>query len=211
MTNSKYFPEHEVRRALAPFGVAVTAELAGGIATYAELLLKWNAKVNLTAITGPGELLARHFGESLFAAQFIADEEALLIDVGSGAGFPGLALKLTRPRLRVLLLEPVRKKAAFLAEVARTLRLSNVQVEAKRTTDVAPEKLQALFITARALGHLDELLKWSAAALQEGGQVLLWLGRDDAGSVAASQGWRWIEPSSIPSARASVILRGFRR
>src|SRR5260370_9522 len=98
-----------------------------------DLLLKWNARTNLTAIRDPEEIVRRHFGESLFAARHLnpttPDPSPMtLLDFGSGAGFPGLPIALLRPDLQVTLAESQNKKAAFLREAVRTLILPNVEV-----------------------------------------------------------------------------------
>lgn len=196
-----------VREALAPFGVDVDHRLAGQISRYVETLLFWNHKVNLTAITSHEEILRRHFGESMFGAQLIDRRDGLLVDVGSGAGFPGLALKLACPSLRVRLIEPVLKKAVFLSEVIRALDLSGVEVLRGRIEEF--EDLSADFVTARAVGSLPELLDWShRALLQQSGTVLLWLGREDAATASGDARWNWDDPVAIPSSASRVILSG---
>ena len=94
------------------------------LSEYLRLLLKWNARTNLTAIRDPEEIVRRHFGESLFAAQYLGDCHSLL-DFGSGAGFPGLPIQLVYPDLQVTLAESQNKKATFLREVVRTLGLNS--------------------------------------------------------------------------------------
>jgi 16S rRNA (guanine(527)-N(7))-methyltransferase RsmG len=122
-----------------------SAQLAQ-IATYIDLLLRWNARTNLTAIREPDEIVTRHFGESLFAAQtlFPASQEvpagnppaALdLIDLGSGAGFPGIPMQIWAPSLRTTLIESQQKKVAFLREVIRTLTLTSINVFPARAED----------------------------------------------------------------------------
>src|SRR5271156_6684330 len=98
---------------------------------YLDLLLCWNARVNLTAVRDPEQIVTRHFGESLFAAQVLAknpETATSLADVGSGAGFPGIPIKLWMPQLRLTLIESQNKKATFLREVLRTLNLPNAEV-----------------------------------------------------------------------------------
>ena len=87
------------------------------IQKYISLLLLWNQKVSLTSIEDPQELVSRHFGESFFGAKFIENVGCRLADVGSGAGFPGLALKIALPELQVFLIEQDARKATFLNEV----------------------------------------------------------------------------------------------
>ncbi len=105
------------------------------ISMYIDLLLRWNDRVNLTAIRAPEEIVTRHFGESIFAARQLfplpgveAGATAHVIDVGSGAGFPGLPAKVWAPHLRLTLIESNQKKATFLREVVRHLGLANVDV-----------------------------------------------------------------------------------
>src|SRR5580698_9800537 len=92
------------------------------LSTYLDLLLKWNTRTNLTAIRDPEEIVCRHFGESLFAAQHLDPAATTLLDFGSGAGFPGLPIALLRPEIQVTLAESQNKKATFLREVVRSLK-----------------------------------------------------------------------------------------
>ncbi len=138
ITNSKEpipVTDAVIQRTLAPYGVPVSAQLAGAIRCYIELLLLWNQKINLTAIRKPREILERHFGESIFAAHAVAISAGRLADLGSGAGFPGLALKLVCPGLTVQLIEANTKKAVFLSEVCRVLNLSGVEILCERSND----------------------------------------------------------------------------
>ena len=123
------------------------------ISTYIDLLLRWNARINLTAIRQPEEIVTRHFGESLFAARHLFPAEATteepsepalrsvernstsVIDVGSGAGFPGIPIKIWAPDIHLTLIESNQKKATFLREVARTLTLTNINVFPGRAED----------------------------------------------------------------------------
>src|SRR2546423_6143100 len=114
---------HErIAELLVPFlGPAPLADSElSSIRTYIDLLLKWNAKLNLTAIRDPQEIITRHFGESLFAARQLfpaCDSHESVIDVGSGAGFPGLPFKLWFPSTEIALIESNQRKATFLREV----------------------------------------------------------------------------------------------
>ena len=196
----------EIRDALAPFGVEVGDHLAGRIREYVRMLLLWNQKVNLTAVTAPREILTRHFGESMFGAQLLPADAGVMADVGSGAGFPGLALKLVCPALRVKLIEPTIKKAVFLSEVVRALELSGVEVVRERTENL--HLVDVDVVTARAVGDLRWLVEWAAGAVKVGGRALLWLGYDDAESVIRLPGFNWMEPMAIPLSHQRVILCG---
>src|SRR5579859_3673600 len=95
------------------------------ISIYVDLLLKWNARVNLTAIREPDEIVQRHFGESLFAAKYLLERERpqTAIDLGSGAGFPGVPFAMLAPAVQVTLIESQQKKSTFLRELVRVLEL----------------------------------------------------------------------------------------
>ncbi len=205
------FPEALVRGALAATGVPLTPALVGAIARYGELLLRWNARVNLTAVTDPTEILNRHFAESFLGARFVTGGPGLLVDVGSGAGFPGLALKLLYPQLNVLLLEPVKKKAAFLAEAIRVLKLPAVSVDGRRIEEIEPGEAQADWIITRALGGYDYLLQWSDPALKPGGSIVLWLGEEESNQLSRKGSFDWLPAFSVPGSRARVILCGRKR
>src|SRR5579864_8581785 len=107
----------QINEVLKLYGVLPTPELAAGIRNYIELLLKWNKTVSLTTVTNVDQILAFHFGESLFALPMLPVEKSRLADVGSGAGFPGIPLAMARPSLNVTLIDPNAKKVAFLHEV----------------------------------------------------------------------------------------------
>src|SRR5215472_8756860 len=117
-----------IARLLEPFAKVDQKQLAATSA-YLDLLLKWNAKTNLTSVREPGEIVTRHFGESFFAASRLLPPGAAkaVIDMGSGAGFPGLPMAIFAPAAQVTLLESNAKKTAFLNEAAHALRLSNVK------------------------------------------------------------------------------------
>src|SRR5713101_6682500 len=117
-----------IRRALGEFNLLAYDDQVLQIQQYIEILLAWNEKVNLTAIRDPLEILYRHFCESMYASVAVPVENGRLADVGSGGGFPGLALKIIRPNLDVFLVESNIKKVAFLAEVIRELGLRGAQV-----------------------------------------------------------------------------------
>ena len=115
--------ESAIASLLAPYLVEVPASILPQLSTYLDLLLKWNARTNLTAIRDPEEIVRRHFGEGLFVATQLDPDTTTLLDFGSGAGLPGLPIALLRPDIQVTLAESQNKKATFLREVVRTLNL----------------------------------------------------------------------------------------
>src|ERR1700679_279150 len=135
---------------LAPYLAAPPPSLLAQLSLYLALLLKWNARTNLTAIRDPEEIVRRHFGESLFAAQYLGPCTTLL-DFGSGAGFPGLPIALLRPEIVVTLAESQNKKATFLREAIRTLNIQ-AQIHSARA-----EELKTRFdcVTLRAVDNMQ--------------------------------------------------------
>jgi 16S rRNA (guanine527-N7)-methyltransferase len=194
---------------LRTYGVSATADICSAIRTYISLLLHWNRTISLTAVTDPLEVLRFHFGESMFAASSIANRNGRLADVGSGAGFPGIPLKLALPALEVILIESNAKKAAFLAEAIRELGLESTEIYRGRFEDFRAEGPEFDFVTARAIGRHDELIKWAFGAIKLGGNLILWLGADDAAQVMLKKPWRWSKPLPIPWSHSRTILVGF--
>jgi 16S rRNA (guanine(527)-N(7))-methyltransferase GidB len=150
--------ESAIAALLEPYLVPPAAILPQ-LSAYLDLLLKWNARTNLTAIREPEEIVRRHFGESLFAARHLGAEVETLLDLGSGAGFPGLPIALLRPGIRVTLAESQHKKASFLREAVRTLGIS-AEVWADRAESMPSE---SRFHTV-ALRAVDNMAAAVAAA-----------------------------------------------
>jgi len=142
--------------------------LVDQLSTYLDLLLKWNARTNLTSIRDPEEIVRRHFGESLFVASHLP-ACATLLDLGSGAGFPGLPIQLAVPTLRVTLAESQNKKASFLREVVRTLGLSTV-VWADRVENMPSERLFDV-VALRAVDNPAIALDLARGRLVPGGLI----------------------------------------
>lgn len=198
-----------IRAALLPFGYDAPPEMSQRIRDYIALLLKWNDKVNLTTITSPADILTRHFGESLFALPFIPTGARTLLDIGSGAGFPGLVLKMARPDLEVTLMEPVLKKSAFLKEAARNVDCA-ITVNSVRTENVDPAGGAYDCITARAIRLDAAAIRWIELALSPRGVLIAWVGAADTTAIRAQLGFEWNE-AKIPASESRVLLIGRRR
>src|SRR3954451_2258393 len=153
--------------------------LLSNISMYVDMVLRWNRRINLTAICDPEEIVTRHFGESLFAAKHLfphyeVAQAATVADVGSGAGFPGIPIKLWAPDISLTLIESHQKKATFLREVARALTLTNINIQ-----DVRAESIQhAAFdvVTLRAVERFDAALPAARALLKPQGRLALLVG-----------------------------------
>lgn len=195
------------RERLRAAGIQPAPALLEAISSYCDLLLRWNRKINLTTITDPLEILERNFVESFYGALWLTDESGVLCDVGSGAGFPGLALKLVRPGWDVRLYEPNQKKAAFLAEVARQLRLTGLDVVRERWGDVDLPASSLDAVTARAVGSYEAIAHKAWPALGRSGKLLLWIGAADVERISRMAGWRW-ETKQVPGSRGRILLAG---
>lgn len=196
---------------LEPFGLCLSPDELRGVQTYLELLLRWNRHINLTSVRGPEAIVTRHFGESLYLTRVLELDNRFLVDVGTGAGFPGLALKLLVPRLRVMLVEALGKKVVFLKEVIRTLRFAEVEVVQGRFEDVVRNWRgePAQIVTARAVGDHLALLRGAARILAAGGAVVVYLGRRDAESLVRGEKlFTWQDCRLLPGAKERVILLG---
>jgi 16S rRNA (guanine527-N7)-methyltransferase len=238
------------------------------ISTYIDLLRRWNARINLTAIRTEEEIVTRHFGESLFAARHLfprvspvspvvkdfdlADDRRQLLacpepgqgtnaappttahlgrrpttvvrlaDLGSGAGFPGIPIKLWAPQLHVTLIESNQKKVAFLREAARALTLPNIDIfparaehllaqqQHPRPDEVAPLPNQLFdVVTLRAVERLTTSLPTAAHLLRPGGRLALLIGSSQRDGVLSTlPSLTWQPPLSLPQSTARVLLVG---
>ena len=223
------------------------------ISTYIDILVRWNSRINLTAIRDPEDIVPRHFGESLFAARHLfpggredagpraavveteapgggapggrgpsgraalkgratdqdeagalAPEAITLADLGSGAGFPGLPIKLWEPTIALTLIESNHKKAAFLREVTRALTLTDVNIQNARA-----ETLTSTFdvVTLRAVEHFETILPTAAALVAPTGRLTLLIGaaqQDQARALLPR--FTWSAPAPVPHSRSRILL-----
>jgi len=181
---------------LAELGIAATAEQLARFKIHFDLLQRWNAKINLTSVRDPEEILRRHFVESAYLTKVLPLGPGKLIDVGSGGGFPGIPVKILAPDTEVVLVESVQKKATFLKEVARAIGLPALSVFAGRLEDLAPAN--ADWLTMRAV-RLDKQLLTALRRHVPRGTIALFLGADEARRVGGVA----IHP--IPGADRRVI------
>lgn len=180
------------------------------ISTHIDLLLKWNARINLTAIREPGEIVQRHFGESLFAAKYLLDQSRpqTAIDLGSGAGFPGVPFAMLAPEVRVTLIESQQKKATFLKELIHALGLKNVKVFSDRAENY-PDTTDLVML--RAVEKFDQVLPMAAQLTKVGGRVALMIGSgqvESAKRLAAEL--IWDNPVEVPCSLSRELLVGIK-
>ena len=181
-----------LQNAILAAGLEVAPEVRQGLLTFAAELLKWNQKVNLTAITDPEGVVDKHLVDSLLVLPEVKGAGTLL-DLGAGAGLPGIPLALALPELRVTLVESISKKVGFMKHVSAKLGLSGRVTALHLTARGEPEKEgleRAEVVVSRALMDLGPWLKLGRAYLKPGGRLLAMLGQapsDDAMRAAAKQ------------------------
>jgi 16S rRNA (guanine527-N7)-methyltransferase len=175
------------------------------------ILLTWNEKVNLTAIRDPLEILNRHFCESMYAAVAVPMENGRLADVGSGAGFPGLPLKIVRPELQVFLVESNMKKATFLTEVLRNIELPGTRVIVSRYEDLGEDVAPLDFVCSRAVGDYEKFLAWASSEQVAAGRVILWISGRDLDAARKGPHWDWSDPIPVPNSLRRYLLVGAKK
>jgi 16S rRNA (guanine527-N7)-methyltransferase len=234
------------------------------ISTYIDLLLRWNARINLTAVRDPEQIVTRHFGESFFLARYLfpfrdhVARDALVrgagpsrnhvapdalvrgvgpshnhvapdalvrgagqsqagaprvLDLGSGAGFPGLPLKIFSPGISLLLVESNHRKAAFLREVARALTLTDVNVFSERAESLAarlgPAFPPADIVTLRAVERFESVLPLATRFLAPSGRLALLIGSAQLTSLCTlAPGLNWLQPIPLPESQSRVVSIG---
>lgn len=176
--------------------VGLPAGIEPQLLAYLALLVKWNAAYNLTAVRDPEQMLVKHLLDSLSLLPQLRGES--LIDVGTGAGLPGLVLALAHPALRVTLLDSNGKKVRFLRQVIAELKIPNAVAVQSRA-----EAFEGRFevVTSRAFATLADMIEWSAHLLAEGGEFLAMKGqRPDAEVAALPAGYRAmaVVPLKVP-------------
>lgn len=165
------------------YGVVLNQTACDRFKLYYRELVEWNSRFNLTAIRDQRGVELKHFLDSISIVRVIARSPESLADVGTGAGFPGMALKILWPETRLTLIESVRKKADFCAHVAEVLELQDVTVLSQRAEDVGQnpehrEKYQ--LVTARAVAAMPVLLEYLLPLTKPGGMAVMQKGENGA-------------------------------
>jgi 16S rRNA (guanine527-N7)-methyltransferase len=194
------------------------------ISIYIDLLIQWNARINLTAVHQPEEIVTRHFGESIFAARHLFPKAKPgtdptgskpwstasaphVIDVGSGSGFPGLPIKIWAPQVRLTLIESNQKKATFLREVIRSLKLTDAEVFAGRAEAFSGSGGE--IVTLRAVEHFESILPVVARMLRSSGCLALMVGEAQVGGIRKGlPSLKWAEAVRLPLSDNRVLIIG---
>lgn len=172
------------------WGVALSHTQLEQLDTYANLLVDWNTRMNLTGITDSEGIMTRHFEDSLTMLHFISlPEKACVIDVGTGAGFPGMVLKICRPDLDMTLLDSLQKRLVFLDEVATQLKLSVKTVHLRAEEGGRKPECREKFdlACARAVANLRELSEYCLPYVKVGGQFVSMKGPAVSDEVASAK------------------------
>jgi 16S rRNA (guanine527-N7)-methyltransferase len=220
------------------------------ISTYIDILLRWNARINLTAIRNEEEIITRHFGESLFAARHlfpkvypvsgacpersrrmppvvkdfdvdVANDQRpslacpelsegtnySLADLGSGAGFPGIPIKLWAPNIALTLIESNHKKATFLREIARALTLTDINIQNVRAQTLPQSTFEV--VTLRAVERLPDVLPTAANLLAPQGRLALLIALPQLDLTRSTlPNLTWETPIPIPQSQSRILLVG---
>jgi 16S rRNA (guanine527-N7)-methyltransferase len=215
--------------------VLSTAQLQS-ISTYIDILIHWNARINLTAIRTPEEIVTRHFGESLFAARHLFPKEedreghdfsradrmlqketgasapegltgTRVADLGSGAGFPGVPIKIWAPIVTLTLIESNQKKATFLRELTRALTLTNINIQNARAETLPPSTFDV--VTLRAVERLPKVLPVAVTLLAPNGLLALLISSSQLESTRSTlPNLTWDLPIPIPNSQSRTLLVG---
>jgi len=225
------------------------------ISIYIDLLKRWNARINLTAIRNEEEIVTRHFGESFFLARHLSipchpershamrkahdvaeskdpyspttagapliaqvamsgPQPPSVLDIGSGAGFPGLPLKIYAPTIHLTLIESNHKKAAFLREVARALTLTSVNVIAARaetlSTRVGQDFPPADIVTLRAVEQFETILRQAVTFMAPQASLALLIGTAQIPHLSTLTTLKWCPPIPVPQSHTRVLSIGIR-
>ncbi len=188
-------------------GLDLSPDTVSRLTSHLGLVEKWNAVHNLTAVRDPSKMVTQHVLDSLSIAAFLP-HGALVLDVGSGAGFPGLTLAIARPDLRVMVMDSNQKKAGFLQHCIGALRIDNAAgVCARVERWIAPHPFQ--FIVSRALSELQEFVRLTRHVLAPGGRLFAMKGiypHDEIARLPENVTVQGVEPLVVPGLDASRHL-----
>lgn len=155
-------------------GILLHEEQINQFYGYMQLLLEWNQKINLTAITKPEEIILKHFIDSMTIVKYI-EENTKLIDIGTGAGFPGIPLKIIRPDIQIILIDSLNKRIKFLKEVIEKLGLEKIQALHFRVEELGKNKIYREtfdYATSRAVANLATLAEYMLPLVKKNGYCI---------------------------------------
>ena len=200
-------------RAVGELGIVLTEDRLALFESYRETLLLWNSRMNLVSLQSDLDLPVRHFVDSLTLLPHLPPGPASLLDIGSGAGFPALPVRILRPDLRITLLEASRKKCSFLKELTRRLGLQDVVVLNTRLEELLKQTARPSFdiITSRATLKLPELIEKGLPLLKDGGFLAAMKGPGLDEEIAALESLKSVDFRVVATVAFSLPLTGDRR
>ena len=169
-------PDELLRDGLLELGFTFSEDQVNSFMTYLTELKKWNKTYNLTGLKKDEDIIIKHFLDSLLYLKVIPGGEIKVADVGSGAGFPGIPIKIIRPEIEMYLIEPSGKKAAFLRHIIGTLRIEKIEVIEKRIEDLGKGQESFLSVdiaVTRALFSIKDFVKKSSHIVRQGGILVI--------------------------------------
>jgi 16S rRNA (guanine527-N7)-methyltransferase len=164
------------REKASAFGIFLDAHQIEQFVRYLEEITRWNKAVRLVSREDPDEILWLHFMDSLTPYHYLAPNKTLL-DIGSGAGFPGVPLKIATPSISLHLIESQRKRVNFLKHLLRELAIEDAVVHEGRAEQIDPALGKYHTVISRAVGPPERWLSWASDLVEEGGQIVLMLGK----------------------------------
>ena len=207
--------EAELREGLGVLGLELVDSQVNQLLAYLNLLQKWNRVYNLTALRQAGEMLTHHLFDSLAVVAPVRRQTGgrpvRLLDVGSGAGLPGVVIAICCPEIQVDCVDTVAKKAAFIQQAAATLQLANLRgLHARVESLTGPYDV----VAARAFASLPDFVRWSAGVLAPGGVWLAQKGKhpgDEIDALPATASVFHVEPLTVPGLNAQRCIVWMRR
>ncbi len=175
---------------LSAFDIVLIENQLAQLKQYHELLIEWNEKMNLTALTAPEDVALKHFADSLLLLRYCdIEKEARVIDVGTGAGFPGMVLKIARPDIQLTLLDSLQKRLGFLDEVCNELGFDDVELIHSRAEDGSRTELRDSFDIAvsRAVASLNTLCEYDMPYVKVGGRFIAMKGKEAQEEMVAAE------------------------
>lgn len=169
-------PDELLRDGIIELGLTPSKEQINAFMAYLSELKKWNKAYNLTALKKDEDIIIKHFLDSLLYLKAIPNGEIRIADVGSGAGFPGIPIKIIMPEIEMFLIEPSRKKSAFLNHIIRQLKLERIEVIEKRIEEIKVGRELPFSVDAavtRALFSIGDFIKKAKPIVREGGILIL--------------------------------------
>jgi 16S rRNA (guanine527-N7)-methyltransferase len=169
-------PDELLEKGINQLGITPSKQQINAFMVYLSELKKWNKAYNLTGLEKDKDIIIKHFLDSLLYLKAMPDGKIRVADIGSGAGFPGIAIKIIRPEIEMFLIEPSRKKSAFLRHITRQLRLEKIEVIEKRIEEIKVNHELSFSVDAavtRALFSIQDFIKKAKSIVREGGILIL--------------------------------------